>query len=136
MVPEDFIFASSGYLPQCEGIIPPKGIYSHISGIDLVQAKDKSWYILEDNLKNSIGSFLSFDCKGIVQKKLTPGTFKENNVVDNRNYHKLLKETMDYVNCGGISVIMTPGRYNAAYFEHSYLAERSVACWRCTMTYL
>ena len=50
VIPEDFIFSSKGYLPQCEGMRPPKGIYSHISGIDLVQAKDGPWYILEDNL--------------------------------------------------------------------------------------
>ncbi|MDD3218866.1 MAG: circularly permuted type 2 ATP-grasp protein [Lachnospiraceae bacterium] len=124
VVPEDFIFASSGYLPQCEGIIPPKGIYSHISGIDLVQAKDKSWYILEDNLRIPSGASYPLIARELC-RRAAPGTFKENNVVDNRNYHKLLKETMDYVNCGGISVIMTPGRYNAAYFEHSYLAERS-----------
>ena len=50
-----------------------------------------------------------------------------NAVADNRNYADLLKETMEYVNCGGIRAILTPGRYNAAYFEHSYLAERSGA---------
>lgn len=43
IVPENFVFAGSGYLPQCEGFVPPKGVYSHISGIDLVQAKDGSW---------------------------------------------------------------------------------------------
>ena len=51
VIPEDFIFASSGYMAECEGICPPKGIYSHISGIDLVQSKDRTWYILEDNLR-------------------------------------------------------------------------------------
>ena len=51
VVPEDFIYASSGYLAQCEGILPSKGIYSHISGIDLVKGKDGVWYILEDNLR-------------------------------------------------------------------------------------
>ena len=49
VVPEEFVFISSGYLPECEGICPPKGIYSHISGIDLVLGKDGEWYILEDN---------------------------------------------------------------------------------------
>ena len=48
VVPEDFVFSSSGYLAQVEGIVPPHQIYSHISGIDLVQAKDGSWFILED----------------------------------------------------------------------------------------
>ncbi len=50
-----------------------------------------------------------------------------NNVAENRNYAQLLKETMDNCNCGGISVVLTPGRYNAAFFEHSYLAERTGA---------
>ena len=45
VVPEDFIFASSGYMAECEGAMPPKGIYSHISGIDLVKGKDGPWYI-------------------------------------------------------------------------------------------
>ena len=51
VVPEDFIFASSGYMVECEGVCPVKGIYSHISGIDLVKGKDGQWYILEDNLR-------------------------------------------------------------------------------------
>lgn len=48
VIPEDFIFASSGYMVECEGVSPVKDIYSHISGIDLVKGKDGSWYILED----------------------------------------------------------------------------------------
>ena len=56
IVPDDFVFAGSGYLPQCEGFVPPKGVYSHISGIDLVQAKDGSWFILEDNLRIPSGA--------------------------------------------------------------------------------
>ena len=51
ILPEDFIFASSGYMAECEGVTPVKDIYSHISGIDLVKGKDGSWYILEDNLR-------------------------------------------------------------------------------------
>ena len=56
IIPEDFVFSSSGYLPECEGIMPPAGIYSHISGIDLVQAKDGTWYVLEDNLRIPSGA--------------------------------------------------------------------------------
>lgn len=47
VIPEDFIFASSGYMAECEGVLPIKGIYSHISGIDLVKGKDNEWYILD-----------------------------------------------------------------------------------------
>jgi uncharacterized circularly permuted ATP-grasp superfamily protein len=57
-VPEDFIFASSGYMVECEGVCPVKGIYSHISGIDLVKGKDGQWYILEDNLRVPSGASL------------------------------------------------------------------------------
>ena len=124
VVPEEFLFSSSGYLPQCEGIVPPKDIYSHISGIDLVQAKDGEWYILEDNLRIPSGASYPLIAREIC-RRVSPETFTKTPVVDNRNYNKLLKEMMDYVNVGGIPVIMTPGRYNAAYFEHSYLAERT-----------
>jgi len=67
----------------------------------------------------------------LIARELTriasPGTFSENAVVDNRKYAKLLKSIMENVNCGGIIAILTPGRYNAAYFEHSYLAEMTDA---------
>ncbi len=122
VVPEEFVFSSKGYLPQCEGIVPPLGVYSHISGIDLVQAKDGQWYILEDNLRVPSGASYPLIAREIT-RRVSPFTFQENKVVDNRNYGQLLKDTMDSVNVGGINVILTPGRYNAAFFEHSYLAE-------------
>ncbi len=124
IVPEEFVFVSKGYLPECEGICPPMGIYSHISGIDLVQARDGSWFILEDNLRIPSGASYPMIARELCRRAV-PATFRKNAVVDNRNYAQLLRETMDYVNPGGIGVILTPGRYNAAYFEHSYLAERT-----------
>lgn len=122
IVPEDFVYISSGYLPQCEGVTPPKNIYSHISGIDLVEGKDDEWYILEDNLRIPSGASYPLIARELT-RMTSPNVFSENSIVDNRNYADLLKDTMDYVNCGGINAILTPGRYNAAYFEHSYLAE-------------
>ena len=56
VVPEEFIFASSGYLLPCEGVVPSKGIYTHIAGIDLVEGKDGSWDVLEDNLRVPSGA--------------------------------------------------------------------------------
>ncbi|MCI6886842.1 MAG: circularly permuted type 2 ATP-grasp protein [Lachnospiraceae bacterium] len=126
IIPEDFIYSSKGYLPQCEGVTPPKKIYSHISGIDLVQAKDKSWYILEDNLRIPSGASYPMIAR-MLTRQASPRTFNSNRVVDNRNYADMLREVMDTVNTGGINVVLTPGRYNAAFFEHSYLAERSGA---------
>lgn len=123
-IPEDFIYISSGYLAQCEGITPKNRIYSHISGIDLVQGKDGEWYILEDNLRIPSGASYPLIARELT-RIASPEAFRSNNIVDNRNYPDLLRETMDYVNCGGVRAILTPGRYNAAYFEHSYLAENT-----------
>ena len=126
VIPADFIFSSKGYLAQCQGIKPPKGIYSHISGIDLVQAKDGTWYILEDNLRIPSGASYPLIARELT-RQASPRTFADKSIIDNRNYASMLKDVMDYVNCGGINVVLTPGRYNAAFFEHSYLAERSGA---------
>ena len=126
VVPEDFIFASSGYMAECEDAMPPKGIYSHISGIDLVKGKDGTWYILEDNLRVPSGASYPMIARELCRRS-SPDTFHDNRLEDNRNYAKLLRKTMDYVNPGGHTVILTPGRYNAAYFEHSYLAEKTGA---------
>ena len=124
IIPEDFVYSSSGYLPQCEGIRPPKDIYSHISGIDLVKGKDGEWYILEDNLRIPSGASYPLIARNLC-RRASPDTFVKNHIEDNRDYARLLKDTMDNVNTGGINVIFTPGRYNAAFFEHSYLAEKT-----------
>ena len=123
VVPGDFVYAASGYLAPCEGIVPPKGVYSHVSGIDLVLGKDGVWYILEDNLRVPSGASYPTIARAL-ERKCSPGAFRETAIEDNRDYPRLLKHTMDYVNAGGINVVLTPGRYNAAYFEHSYLAEQ------------
>ena len=124
VIPESFVFSSSGFLPECDGIHPVHGIYSHISGIDLVEGKDGEWYILEDNLRSPSGASYPLIARNIC-RRASPGTFSNNAIADNRDYAKMLKEMMDYVNTGGINVILTPGRYNAAFFEHSYLAEKT-----------
>jgi uncharacterized circularly permuted ATP-grasp superfamily protein len=126
IIPEEFVFSASGYLAECENFVPPGGIYSHISGIDLVKSKSGNWIILEDNLRVPSGASYPLIARELC-RKCSPRTFAENNVCDNRNYGTLLRDTMNYVNRGGINVIFTPGRYNAAYFEHSYLAEISGA---------
>ena len=123
VVPADFVYAASGYLAPCEGIVPPKEVYSHISGIDLVLGKDGVWYILEDNLRVPSGASYPAIARNL-ERRCSPRTFRDTAIEDNRDYPKILKHTMDYVNTGGINVVLTPGRYNAAYFEHSFLAEQ------------
>jgi uncharacterized circularly permuted ATP-grasp superfamily protein len=125
VIPEAFIYSSKGYLAQCEGITPPGKIFSHISGIDLVQAKDGTWYVLEDNLRIPSGASYPMIAREIT-RKVSSETFRNNKVYDNRNYSALIRKAMDYVNVAdGLEVILTPGRYNSAYFEHSYLAEKA-----------
>lgn len=126
VIPEEFVFSASGYLPECHNIMPPHGIFSHISGIDLVQGKDNEWYILEDNLRIPSGASYPMVARELT-RRASPMTYVYHHVMDNRNYGQLLKETMDYVNTGGINCILTPGRFNSAYFEHSYLAEKTGA---------
>lgn len=125
VIPEEFVYSSKGYLPECEGVTPSCGIYSHISGIDLVQSKDGHWFVLEDNLRIPSGASYPIIARTIT-RKVSPETFRDNAIADNRNYSTLLKEIMDFVDVKcGISVILTPGRYNSAFFEHSYLAEKT-----------
>ena len=127
IIPPEFVFSSKEYIPQCEGISPAFNIYAHIAGIDLVQGKDDKWYILEDNLRVPSGASYPMIAR-VITRKVSPETFADNSVIDNRNYSNLLKEMMDYMNSGrGINVILTPGRYNSAFFEHSYLAEKTGA---------
>lgn len=113
-------------MSECEDVSAPKGIASHISGIDLVQAKDGKWYILEDNLRIPSGASYPLIARDLCRRS-SPVTFRSNQIEDNRDYAELLKNTMNYVNTGGLNVILTPGRYNAAFFEHSYLAEKTGA---------
>ncbi len=127
IVPEEFVYASKGYMPECEQIDPKNGVYSHISGIDLVEGKDNNWYVLEDNLRIPSGASYPMIARTIT-RKVSPQTFAENKIADNRDYADLLRDMMDEMNDGrGIAVIYTPGRYNSAYFEHSYLAEKTGA---------
>jgi uncharacterized circularly permuted ATP-grasp superfamily protein len=125
IIPEPFIYSSKGYLASCENIVPVKEVYAHIAGIDLVQAKDGNWFVLEDNLRIPSGASYPMIARDIT-RKVSPDTFRKNAIYDNRNYSHLLRKAMDYVNVdGGLEVILTPGRYNSAYFEHSYLAEKA-----------
>ena len=127
VVPEEFVYSSKGYMLVCEGISPKGRVYSHISGIDLVEGKDGQWYVLEDNLRIPSGASYPMMARRIT-RKVSPNTFATNDVADNRDYADLLREMMDDMNDHrGIAVILTPGRYNSAFFEHSYFAEKTGA---------
>lgn len=92
-----------------------------------MQAKDGRWFILEDNLRIPSGASYPMIARTIT-RKVSPDTFQNNAVADNRNYSDLLREMMEHMNHDrGLTVILTPGRYNSAFFEHSYLAEKTGA---------
>lgn len=127
VVPEHFVYSSKGYMPECEGISPTRRVYAHIAGIDLVEGKDGQWYVLEDNLRIPSGASYPMIARTIT-RKVSPATFSINAVADNRDYATLLHDMMsDMSDERGIAVILTPGRYNSAFFEHSYLAEKTGA---------
>ena len=127
VVPEEFVYSSKGYMPQCEGISPTGKVYAHIAGIDLVEGKDGQWYVLEDNLRIPSGASYPMIAR-MITRKVSPQTFSMNAVADNRDYADMLRQMMDDMNQDrGIAVILTPGRYNSAFFEHSYFAEKTGA---------
>lgn len=127
VVPQEFVYSSKGYTPECEGINPRGKVYAHIAGIDLVEGKDNQWYVLEDNLRIPSGASYPMMARKVT-RKVSPATFAQNAVAENRDYADILREMMDDMNDGeGIAVILTPGRYNSAFFEHSYFAEKTGA---------
>ena len=127
VVPQEFAYSSKGYMPECEGVDPVNKVYAHIAGIDLVEGKNGQWYVLEDNLRIPSGASYPLIARTLC-RKVSPETFTYNSVAENRDYSKLLKEMMRNMAVdGGLTVILTPGRYNSAFFEHSYLAEKTGA---------
>ncbi len=126
VIPEEYVYTSSGYLPQVNGITPPGGVYAHIAGEDLVQGEDGRWWVLEDNLRIPSGASYPLFVRDI-ERRINPRMFREVSLQDNRSYPRLLRKTMDFVSCEGVAVVLTPGRYNSAFFEHAYLAEKTGA---------
>lgn len=126
VVPEEYVYTSAGYFPQVNGVTPPGGVFAHIAGEDLVQGQDGKWWVLEDNLRIPSGASYPLFARDI-ERGITPRLFRDVHVRDNRDYPRLLRKSMDFVSTEGIAVVLTPGRYNSAFFEHAYLAEKTGA---------
>ena len=126
VVPEEYVYTSAGYFPQVNGVTPPSGVFAHIAGEDLVQGQDGKWWVLEDNLRIPSGASYPLFARDI-ERRITPRLFRDVHVRDNRDYPRLLRKSMDFVSTEGIAVVLTPGRYNSAFFEHAYLAEKTGA---------
>jgi uncharacterized circularly permuted ATP-grasp superfamily protein len=130
-VPAEQVFKNSQYRPEMQGVDVANDIYSHIAGIDLVRAADSKgegvFYVLEDNLRVPSGvSYMLEDRK--MMMRLFPELFSINRVAPIQHYPDLLLDNLRSVAPQGVSdptvVLLTPGMYNSAYFEHAFLAQQ------------
>lgn len=127
VIPADIVYSSQGFLKACMDLKPPKGIWSHISGMDLVRDRDGQWYVLEDNLRCPSGVSYVLEGRRIMKSTL-PLVFNRMQIQPVEEYPSHLLETLlnlapDYIDDPTV-VLLTPGIYNSAYFEHSYLAQQ------------
>jgi len=127
VIPKDLVLSSECYLPQCKGISPPKKIWIHITGTDLVRDRDGKFYVLEDNLRCPSGISYVLQNRSI-QKRTMPAAFQEMNARPVADYSDHLYETLRHAAPAGVEnptiIVLTPGIYNSAYYEHSYLAQQ------------
>lgn len=128
VVPEHLLYSGKCYLPQCEGLKPPKGIWCHITGTDLVRDKDGCFYVLEDNLRCPSGVSYVLENRQVL-KRTFPRVFERSKVLPVDDYPDRLVKMLQYLAKGdGESAkigLLTPGIYNSAYFEHSFLAQQA-----------
>lgn len=127
VVPAEQIFRNAQYRPEMQGISVPSDIYAHIAGIDIVRAGDGEFYVLEDNLRVPSGvSYLLEDRK--MMMRLFPGLFSRHKVAPVAHYPDMLLDNLRSVAPSSIDdptvVVITPGMYNSAYFEHAFLAQQ------------
>ncbi len=127
IIPPDFVFSSKAYLPEFRHTPVAKNIRVHISGIDLVKnTVGDGWVVLEDNLRVPSGVSYPLSIR-MLTRKVFPEFFENMAIEKVLDYPQILAQTMNHVNTGGLNVVLTPGRYNSAFYEHSYLAKQSGA---------
>ncbi|WP_435136253.1 circularly permuted type 2 ATP-grasp protein [Formosa sp. A9] len=126
IVPLELISSSSNYLRQMVNLDPPGGIYNHISGTDLIKHSDGKYYVLEDNIRSPSGVSYVIGNRNALKRALF-GVFNHYQIHSVSNYAENLLEILESVKPKGVDVpncvIMTPGVYNSAYYEHAYLAK-------------
>ncbi|WP_224482951.1 circularly permuted type 2 ATP-grasp protein [Robertkochia aurantiaca] len=126
IVPMDLLASSKNYLHQMMNIDPPGGIYNHISGTDLIKHSDGKYYVLEDNIRCPSGVSYVI-CNRTALKRALFGVFDHYSTHTVTNYAENLLEIIESVKPQGVDqpncVVLTPGMFNSAYYEHSYLAK-------------
>src|SRR5262245_8394574 len=125
-VPRALVEGSKGYCKAMRGIRPPGGVYIHIAGIDLIRDASGAFLVLEDNVRTPSGVSYVLENRDMM-KKVFPSVLRECSVAPVEMYPTVLREAMSAVaplggNCQ--RVLLTPGPYNSAYFEHGFLARR------------
>ena len=123
LIPADLIYSCPNFLREMKGVKVPYDVYVHISGVDLIRNNDGEFYVLEDNLRTPSGVSYMLENREI-SKRLFPGILPKNQVRSVSNYpnmlYKKLKELSDKAEPN--IVLLTPGIYNSAYYEHTTLA--------------
>jgi uncharacterized circularly permuted ATP-grasp superfamily protein len=118
---------SKNFRPQCVGVSPPKGIWAHICGSDLVRDRDGQFYVLEDNLRVPSGVSYMLENRQVM-KRVFPEMFEHYSILPVDEYPSQLYDMLASLSPRDVKqpeiVVLTPGVYNSAYFEHSYLAQQ------------
>lgn len=127
VIPEHVIATAKGFRKQCVGITPPKGVWCHITGTDLVRGGDGQIYVLEDNLRCPSGVSYVLQNRQLM-KQTFPQVFEQASVLPVDDYCSKLLGALQYLmEDRGHSprvALLSPGIYNSAYFEHSFLAQQ------------
>ncbi|MBL8403246.1 MAG: circularly permuted type 2 ATP-grasp protein, partial [Dechloromonas sp.] len=127
IIPAEQVLNNAQYRPIMQGVDVPGQIYAHITGVDIVRAGAGEFYVLEDNLRVPSGvSYMLEDRK--MMMRLFPELFARHKVAPVQRYPDLLLEKLRAVSPKGVGnptvVVLTPGAYNSAYFEHTFLAQQ------------
>lgn len=130
IVPEELINSSSCFYPQLKGITPPGKVYVHIAGIDLIRDHNGDFLVLEDNLRTPSGVSYVLENRFVMQR-LFPEIFANTKIHSVNEYPLHLRHSLSCLarkdSEAITSVVLTPGAYNSAYFEHSFIA-RQMGC--------
>ncbi len=125
--PIEVLAGSKNFRAQCKGMTPRFGVWAHVCGTDLVRDKDGTVYVLEDNLRVPSGVSYMLENRQLM-KRLFPELFKSSDILPVDDYPTQLYDTLAALSPRDsgrpVIAVLTPGIYNSAYFEHSYLAQK------------
>jgi uncharacterized circularly permuted ATP-grasp superfamily protein len=127
VVPQEQVLGNSQYRPEMQGISVPQRIHAHIAGIDVIRDDDGRFLVLEDNLRVPSGVSYMLENRRMMMR-LFPDLFLRCQVAPVEHYPEVLLANLSSVAPRGVDnpvvVLLTPGAYNSAYFEHAFLAQQ------------